>query len=96
MEDSDILDIIISSKNIWLVNCQNFVELYASMFVWRVVFWPMSVCLERNTGRSFWPIVSKLGPHVKSCTRQNPIVFYVKGQITRSRGQKVDQILKLP
>ena len=35
----------------------------------------LSVCLARDTGRNFLTIVTKLGPHMTSCTRKNPIVF---------------------
>ena len=35
----------------------------------------LSVCLARDTGRIFLTIVTKLGPHMKSWTRKNPIVF---------------------
>ena len=35
----------------------------------------LSVCLERDTGRSFWLIVNKLGPYMECYTRQKPAVF---------------------
>ena len=35
----------------------------------------LSVCLERDTGRSFWLIVTELGPHMECYSRQNPVVL---------------------
>ena len=50
----------------------------------------LSVCLARDTGRNFLTIVAKLGPHMKSCTSKNPIVFLGQRSnnwVTRSKSR---------
>ena len=35
----------------------------------------LSVCVSRDTVRSYWPILSKLGPHMESGPTHRPILF---------------------
>ena len=56
------------------VTCQNFTE------IWQVCsFNGLSVCLfvcvSRDTVRSFWPIITKLGPHMESGPSHRCILF---------------------
>ena len=53
------------------ITCQNFAEICKYVRLTVCLF----VCLLHGTGRSFWPISTKLGPHMESGPTQVPILF---------------------
>ena len=54
----------------------------------------LSVCNRRDYSRTIWSITNKLGSNVYACYEYMPIIFKVKSQTTRSRGQIEGQIWK--
>ena len=80
---TEMVNVLISISSIhrWTKTIWIFIEIFASMFFWRYVCllvclsFCLSVCLGRDTGHNYLTIVTKLGPHLKSFTGKNPIVF---------------------